>query len=652
MCGIAGILRLDARPSDAADLLPVIDALAHRGPDGAGICSHGPIALGHRRLAILDLSDAGKQPMHFADRYCITFNGEIYNFVELREDLEKLGHKFRTDTDTEVLVAAYDQWGPDACLKFNGMWAFAIWDLQKRELFLSRDRFGVKPLYYHSEPGRFTFASELKGFLYLHDFTPRENQNESRHQLATGMDSSEQTLLEGVKTLRPGHNMLVSRAGIRISRWWCTLDHRVEVPKRFPQQVEQFRELFFDACRLRLRSDVPVATCLSGGLDSSSILCSLAATNQQSTKRIAGDFHRAFVAIFANSEHDELQYAEAAIAQAGADPRYRTMDCSGLIEDLPSYAYDYECIGGQGLLLPVWALYRELRRDGVIVSLDGLGSDELFMGYPRTIRAWLRQHGNLLTNPRRTLDLARTLQRILPDQSLGRVLSESDPVLRTLVTAMRSAKRFLRPAPVRTEMPQSAFLESEGTADDETDAYERNAMNSLSPMSRELYRQFHHEANWLLLHRYDRISMAHGIEVRLPFMDWRLVTYAFSLPDESKGGGGYSKRILREAMRGILPDKIRTRTPKIGFQAPLYEWMNGALGDWVYERSRESRFLENPVADGPALRDYIARRHAAKDWNGRDARIVWRHVQADLWRETFFTAKQKAATAAGQESRL
>jgi len=646
VCGIAGILTLDARPSDSVDLLPVLDAIAHRGPDSSGICTHGSIALGHRRLSILDLSDAGKQPMHFADRYCITFNGEIYNFVELREELEKLGHNFRTDTDTEVLVAAYNQWGPDACLKFNGMWAFAIWDLQRQELFLSRDRFGVKPLYYLSELGRFVFASELKAFLYLHDFTPRENESESRHQLASGMDSSEQTLLEGVKMLRPGHNMLVSRAGIRVSRWWCTLDHLVDTPKRFPEQVEQFRELFFDACRLRLRSDVPVATCLSGGLDSSSILCSIAAMNQQSTKRMASDFHRAFVAIFPNSEHDELQYAEAAVSKAGADPRYRPMDCSRLIEDLPAHAYDYECIGGQGLLLPVWALYRELRRDGVIVSLDGLGSDELFMGYPRSIRTWLRHHGNLLTSPRRTIDLARTLQRILPGRSLSRLLSESDPILRTLLTGVRSAKRFLRPGPSKAEMPRSAFLESCGTTDEETDAHERNAMNSLSPMNRDLYRQFHHEANWLLLHRYDRISMAHGIEVRLPFMDWRLVTYAFSLPDESKVGGGYSKRILREAMRGILPEKIRTRTPKIGFQAPLYEWMNGALGEWIYERSRQKRFLENPVADGRALRDYISRRHALKDWNGSDARIVWRHVQADLWREMFFKAKPNVAAAA------
>ncbi|MEO7028351.1 MAG: asparagine synthase-related protein, partial [Acidobacteriaceae bacterium] len=229
------------------------------------------------------------------------------------------GHRFTTDTDTEVIVAAYRQWGADCVLKFNGMWAFAIWDSQDRELFLSRDRFGVKPLHYLAEPHRFVFASELKCFLQLRDFDARENHAEMRHQL-TGIESPGQTLLEGVKLLRPGHNMTVSATGIRAWRWWSTLDHLVEVPRRFADQAAEFRELFFDACRLRLRSDVPIATCLSGGLDSSSILCSLAAMNAGNTERRASDFHRAFVATFEGTSHDEREYAAAAIEKAHADP--------------------------------------------------------------------------------------------------------------------------------------------------------------------------------------------------------------------------------------------------------------------------------------------------------------------------------------------
>jgi asparagine synthase (glutamine-hydrolysing) len=642
VCGIAGIFNLDQRPCEPSELRALADALAHRGPDGSGIYTDGPLGLGHRRLAILDLSESGKQPMQFGGRW-IAYNGEVYNFVELRHELEQLGQKFTTDTDTEVVVAAYHQWGPDFVLKMNGMWAFAIWDSERRELFLSRDRFGVKPLHYLAEPKRFAFASELKSFLHLSGFTARENEDETRRQLTTGGESPDETLLQGVKLLRPGHNMLVSASGTRIWRWWRTLDHLVNVPRRFSDQVEQFRELFFDACRLRLRSDVPIATCLSGGLDSSSILCSLAAMSKN-TSRLTSDFHRAFVATFVGTGHDELEYAEAAIAKAGADPRLRPMDPGALLADLPQYAYDFELIG-QGLLLPVWALYRELRRDGVIVSLDGLGADELLMGYGHSLRAQLAAHGNLLTSPLRTFDLARTVQRQFPEETVERILSQSDPLLRTIWSTARRAKRLLKPARQAKTASRPKWFESWVDAGDEMDASERSALKALTPINQELYRQFHYGVNQSLLRKYDRISMANGIEVRMPFMDWRLVTYAFSLPDESKVGGGYSKRILREAMRGILPEKILTRTAKIGFQSPLQEWMNGALGDWALQRAQTKHFLESPIVNGPAIRDFISQRQAAKNWSGTDARLVWRHLQADLWREAFFESRHVAATA-------
>ena len=642
MCGIAGIFNSDQSPCDPSDVQSLTDALSHRGPDGWGIHTDGPVGLGHRRLAILDLSESGKQPLAFGDRYWITYNGEVYNFVELRKELEALGQTFTTNTDTEVVVAAYHQWGADFVLKMNGMWAFAIWDSHKRELFLSRDRFGVKPIHYLADGKRFVFASELKSFLNLRGFTARENEEETRRQLTTGHESPEQTLLHGVKLLRPGHNMLVSASGIRTWRWWSTLDHLEDVPKSFPEQVEQFRELFLDACRMRLRSDVPIATCLSGGLDSSSILCSLAAMSKAGTSRLTSDYHRAFVATFVGTEHDELEYAKAAIEKAGADPRYRPMDPAALTADLLQYAYDFEVIG-QGLMLPVWALYRELRRDQVVVSLDGLGADELLMGYGGSLKNLLRTNGNLLRSPFRTLDLAQTLHRQFPGgASVAQILSESDPTLRLLASVSRPARRAFKSAPTSSQVSGPKWFKPWVSAGDEVDPAERAAMNSLTPINRELYQQFHLGVNQSLLRKYDRISMAHGVEVRLPFMDWRLVTFAFSLPDQSKVGDGYSKRILREAMREILPDQIRTRTVKIGFQSPLADWMNGGLGDWVWKRSQTPHFLESPVVNGPAIRDFIAPRHATKNWNNTDARLVWRHLQADLWRESFFSSKAES----------
>ena len=648
MCGIAGILNVDGSACDASSVHFITEALTHRGPDGCGFHIDGPVGLGHRRLRILDLTESATQPLSFSNRrYWITYNGEVYNFLELRRELEDLGQCFRSQSDTEVVVAAYDQWGADCVLKFNGMWAFAIWDSHRRELFLSRDRFGVKPLHYLCEPRRFVFASELKSFLYLPNFTPHENEEELRRALG-GMESQEDTLLAGVKLLLPGHNATVSLSGKRIWRWWYTLDHVTKPPKRFHDQVDCFRELFFDACHVRMRSDVPIGTCLSGGMDSSSILCSIAKmpslAEGRKAQRIADDFHRAFVATFAGTSRDEREYAEAAIREAQADARYYPMHACTVGEHLRQYAYDFEMIG-HTLLIPVWMLYRELRRDGVVVSIDGLGCDEL-MGYGRNIRSILKSDGSLLRCPIRTLDLARTIKGMLGHgtntPSLAGLLVESDPLLRSALRSGRHIRELLRgtralplDSPSAPQRGWSRYLISRHS---ELDAHEMDSIQSLSPLGKLLYDEVHYGANQSLLRKYDRLSMAHGIEVRLPFLDWRLVCYVFSLPDESKVGGGMTKRVLREAMRGILPEKIRLRKPKIGFDSPMQNWLNAELGDWIAERANTKAFLESHLWDGRQIRDFVTDRNRSKTWTDHDGRLVWRYFQADLWREAFFGA--------------
>ena len=394
--------------------------------------------------------------------------------------------------------------------------------------------------------------------------------------------------------------------------------------------------------RVACDCDVPIATCLSGGLDSSSILCTLAAMSKSGTSRLTSDYHRAFVATFEGTGHDEREYAEAAIEKAGADARYRPMNSGALTEDLLQFAYDFEFIG-HGLMLPVWAIYRELRRDGIVVSMDGLGADELPMGYPRNLKTHLMANGSLTRCPLRTFDLARTFHGQYPDgRSVASILSESDACLRSLRRMAGRVRRGFKPIPAKTQIHGSEWFSPWTSSSNDVDASERAAMNSLTPMNRDLYRQFHYTSNRNLLKMYDRMSMAHGVGVRLPFLDWRLVTYCFPLPEESKIGGGYSKRILREAMRGILPEKVRTRTRKIGFRSPLMDWMNGDLGDWVAQRVQTRHFLEGRVSNGPAIRAFVAQRHAAKDWNTGDAGRVWRHLQADLWREAFFPGKTDA----------
>ncbi|MEM3432910.1 MAG: asparagine synthase (glutamine-hydrolyzing) [Candidatus Methanomethyliaceae archaeon] len=302
MCGICGIWNLNGRPATADEIRAMADMLAHRGPDAEGYYLDGPLALGHRRLAILDLTPTGNQPMGYANgRNWITYNGEIYNFLELRAELEQKGYAFRSGSDTEVILAAYAAWGPECVLRFNGMWAFAIWDSLERRLFLARDRFGIKPLYYLHESDRFAFASEMKAFLRLAGFTPRANLRVLKAELLDvhSQEWGEDCLLIGIRRLPPGCYLQVGADGqIRTHKWWCTRDHLPDVPARFDDHVEHFRLLFEDACRLRLRSDVPIATCLSGGIDSSSVVCTLAEVAKQGTARIAPAWQRAFIASF------------------------------------------------------------------------------------------------------------------------------------------------------------------------------------------------------------------------------------------------------------------------------------------------------------------------------------------------------------------
>lgn len=648
MCGIAGILNLDGRPCEADEVRAVTRALAHRGPDGEGVYTDGPLGLGHRRLAILDLSEAGKQPMPcLGGLYWVTFNGEIYNFLELRKELDGFGYRFANESDTEVIGAAYDRWGADCVFKFNGMWAFALWDGQKRELFLSRDRFGVKPLHYLSEPRRFVFASELKAFLHLPDFTPRENERAMRRALSAAThEAGEDTLLQGVKRLRAGHNMLVGASGTKVWRWWRTLDHVPSCPRGLANQAERFRELFFDACRLRLRSDVPVATCLSGGLDSSSILCTLAAVREanrgaRAADRLTADSHRAFVATFPGTPWDEREYAELAIQKAGVEPRYRPISLETATENLSRFVYDFEGIGNS-LLIPLWCIYRELRRDGVVVSLDGHGSDEMLAGYPQTLLEALAARGSLLRAPFRTLDLIRTLRGMytsgtLDTQGWGRLLVGSDPFLRVSSRLLGRARRALGRGKAKGGRggAGAGWVPRWDEEDDFLDDQEQAALKTLGPINRPLYLQFHHTVLPAILRNYDRCSMAHGVESRMPFMDWRLVCYVFGLPEASKVGGGLSKRVLREAMRGVLPERVRTRKDKIGFISPMPNWFNNGLGDLVLGQVSSPSFVEGNVWDGAAIRDFVAARQRAKSWTQPDCKRVWRFFQAHLWRQAF-----------------
>lgn len=344
------------QPLNPVELERFTDTLRHRGPDGRGTFIDGNLGLGHRRLAILDLSDAGKCPMSYggADgrRYWITYNGEIYNFLELRSELQKLGHRFHTETDTEVVLAAFAQWGGDCLLRFNGMWALAIWDTVERVLFLARDRFSVKPLYYLST-GRFAFASELKAFLALDTFSPGLNE-----EIVPGIiqnsysyeGTNQETILRGIRRLPGGHCLVLKDDGhYTIKKWWETQDHIPQIPARYEEQVEQFRELFLDAVRIRMRSDVPIGTCLSGGIDSSAIASSMAWNYHEGKtglERCADDWQHTFIAGFPGTEIDECECAAEVVKHIGAKAHYWMFENDESVEHIIDSVWAMEEVYG------------------------------------------------------------------------------------------------------------------------------------------------------------------------------------------------------------------------------------------------------------------------------------------------------------------
>ncbi|HEV2263952.1 MAG TPA: asparagine synthase (glutamine-hydrolyzing) [Stellaceae bacterium] len=672
MCGIAGHWAFDAAALSEPRFRAFTAALAHRGPDGQGteFFSSSRLHLGHRRLSIIDVSERGHQPMSYAEgRYWLTYNGEVYNYLELREELRGLGHRFKSDTDSEVILAAFAQWGPACQLRFNGMWAIAIWDAKEKTLFLSRDRFGIKPLHYMYSGGTFAFASELKAFLALPGVTGTLDETVVAATLANinGQESTPETLLPSIKRLPGGHSLTIDANGsVTIEVWWRTLDHLPDVASTFANQSQEFRRIFLDACRLRLRSDVAVATSLSGGLDSSAVACTIAELGRRGhVDHAPADWQRAFIAQFPGSNLDETVYADAVVKSTSLSAHYHPIDDVGALKNIERLVFDYEGIYWVPLLGP-WAIYREMQTSGIRVSLDGHGADELLGGYHFFVERALDAVMSKRLDLRRYLDLKRVLAGLVGgsgDVTRAGILGDINWLMKKqlqrwqLVEPLRGAALRARTlwhrlaASIPSGSPRLAsaamdpvpppaaepvfrpFAQSARLYDEASDP----RTVGMSPLSAMLFSWFHGSVLPTILRSYDRASMAHGIEVRMPFMDWRLVTYGFALPETSKIGGGYTKRILREAMRGLMPESIRLRTNKIGFTSPLDEWARGAMKAWLLDTVSSRRFTESAVWNGPAVRNTVERSvRGAGSLNP-----VWPIINAHVISETFAAAARR-----------
>ena len=656
MCGIVGIWNRDQRSVDPTLLNRFTDALAHRGPDGRGvkIFDKANLGLGHRRLSILDLTRAGHQPMAYAEkRFWITFNGEIYNFLELRSQLRRLGYQFHTETDTEVVLASFIEWGQDCQLKFNGMWAFAIWDAVEQVLFLSRDRFGVKPLFFYQDKGSFIFASELKAFMAL----PANIRPGFDPEMVARMkneESVDQTLLNGVTNLNGGCCLtLTANTGTKVRRWWHTSDHLEDTPKSFSEQIERYQELFFDACRIRMRSDVPIGTALSGGLDSSSILCSMSHVRKPGVddgERLAKSWQKAFVLAYSNTSHDERRHAQIVAEHAGADSIIQEIQPDQIAPmDIANSILSFEAIQSAEPSLGPWLIYREMQRAGVKVSIDGLGGDETLAGYHEYLPIAMKDSIWPLPRPAQW----RELQAILKGLYQQDVSEGAKPYIPTVGNIVKSMSPSIGAgkaliSQILEKWPRSHNLAIDGLrllrsvrGGDNSERspnwlrirsrrpgakYRGKTVAGWSFLQQYLYDDFHYGTNARSLRNFDRMSMAHGVESRAPFMDWRLVCFAFSLPTQSKLGAGFTKLILREAMRDVLPEEIRCRKGKLGFSSPMPVWYRYGLREQVLDSLNSQAFLESEIWNGPVIRTYTEKCYRQEDYVS--AVKSWKFIQA------------------------
>lgn len=645
MCGIAGIWHLNNSKLSESKLKSFTDSLAHRGPDGAGyyIDNSSQLGLGHRRLSILDLSNAAKQPMAFADgRYQITYNGEIYNFIELRQQLTKVGYSFKTESDTEVLLSAYHYWGKECMQYFNGMFAFAIWDSVDKELFLCRDRFGVKPLFYHFDKAElFAFASETIAFKSLENFKRVASVN----SVILGISHPEKiepygnTIFDNLKQIPAGCYAILKRdTEFKLVRWWNLFESRIKVSKRYSDHVEHFKELFGDACKLRLRSDVPVASALSGGVDSSSVYCMInhLMKNSKDKTRIPEDWQQAFVGTFPGSELDEKKFADVVLNYSKGKATYVVPTQTHIVDELISSTLLFDSITGTPINA-VSNIYKAMRNGGITVSLDGHGADELMFGYRASVaEAYLDAYqsgkanskdlketfANMFELQDRKSAVSRLEQRALME-SRGSLFSKTKGVIKSFFPKALNSIPFI-------ELYTDTWFNKRNIILSKPPQYAIPQWPKVGRTEERLFADFSINHIPYNLRDFDRASMQNGIEIRMPFMDYRLVSYLFSLPVESKLGGGFTKRLLRDAMSGIMPETIRTRTTKLGLTAPIAEWFNQSMNEFILDTVNSTEFIQSQYWNGMIIKEFAESRTISKSWNTEEAGRFWKILNAHI----------------------
>src|SRR5262245_8590728 len=627
MCGIAGIVS-EAGGSLEPQLAPMIEAQAHRGPDAWGVWSDERCALGHRRLSIIDLSEAGRQPMSNADGGVqITFNGEIYNFQQLRRELESLGYNFRTRTDTEAIIYAYEQWGVDCLARLRGMFAFGIWDRERRRLFLARDRVGKKPLFYARFGDRFLFASELQGILADKDVPRDVDPLAIDAYLSYGYVPAPQTAFKGVHKLPPAHYLTLDlkQTGFEkhIERYW-SLDYEPKIRISEEEACEVLREKMCDAVRLRMISDVPLGAFLSGGIDSSVVVGLMA--------RVSGAKVKTFSIGFNEAAYDETAHARR-IAERWETDHHEFIVEPDALSILPKLVRHYGEPYADSSAIPTFYVAQMTRRH-VTVALNGDGGDESFAGYERYLANYLAER--MQSVPGMAM-AARALGRVIPDSINPK--SRTRQARRFLAVASRPmAERYPRWLKMFQDEAKARLYSPEfsGQLNGHVDELLKSLFSgrSCSPSDPVDAAMAVDVASYLpydLLVKVDITSMANSLEARSPFLDHEVMEFAARLPVEIKFRGKRLKHLLKLAFADLLPPENVNRR-KMGFGVPVGQWFRGPLRELLRDALYSRQSLERGYFREPEVRRLVDEHlESAADHSFQ----LWNLLMLELWRREF-----------------
>jgi asparagine synthase (glutamine-hydrolysing) len=605
MCGISCIYNFNGEEVQRSRMDRLNEIILHRGPDGHGSFVEENIGIGSTRLAIIDLREIANMPLYDTEnRYVIVFNGEIFNYIEVRDELLKKGYKFNTDSDTEVVVNAYKEYGEDCLHKLNGMWAFAIWDKKEKSLFCSRDRYGIKPLYYYKDKNRLIIGSEIKQILDVEGVDKTINDEIVYDYLVFHfIDHTEQTFFKHINNLQAGHKLTIKNNSLSINRWYELKENKMEDTSHL---YNDFYNLLYDSVRLRLRSDVEVGSCLSGGLDSSAIVCIMHDILHNEGKP---EIQKTYTAAYDDPLMDERPFVEEVVKQTGSTKHYLFPNVNEFIEDIDKLTYHQDEPYTGATVFAQWCVFKKIHETGIKVVLDGQGSDEILLGYFSFFPFHLKR--NLINPVKFMLEYFRGINTT----QLG-----INKFTQNLVYFNTGSVRY------RHVLNNSrAFVNREFTS-----SFSRrelfNEMIAAKNLQQNRLSNLWNISLPSLLRYEDKNSSAFSVEARIPFLDHRLVEFIFSIPYEKLIHKGWTKHVLRESLKGKIPEDIRMRKGKLAFSVPQKKWLkekSGYLVKTFTEDFRSAKYIDS---------DKIIKIINSGNFNDK---LVYRAFALEKWMKVF-----------------